>query len=325
MEITNILAVRNDRLGEFLLTIPALRALKAGYPNARLILLANPYLEELAGDIDAVDGVLVWPQEKHRFSQILELSRRLRDLRFDMSVVFNPSKEINIAVFLAGIPIKAGYSRKWPFLLNRKIPDIKHLGKTHEIESNLQLAALAGGVAQDKNLYLRIDSTALSHIEKTFGIKKGDPCIAIHPFTSDPVKQWPLERFSALAKRLSVDYKVVLIGGREEEEKGRAVFRGPGVNVTDLIGKTGLRQLAALLSCCKVLISGDSGPVHLASCVGTPVVALFRNDMPGKTALRWGPRSGGSVVVEKADIADIAVEEVLQALRETLKKETGQP
>jgi ADP-heptose:LPS heptosyltransferase len=76
-----------------------------------------------------------------------------------------------------------------------------------------------------------------------------------------------------------------------------------------------LKQLAALLKKCKLLISGDSGPVHLAACVETPVIAIFRSDMPQKCAVRWGPSSEGSIVVQKNNLADISVEEVFEKVR----------
>jgi len=88
------------------------------------------------------------------------------------------------------------------------------------------------------------------------------------------------------------------------------IIRFPGQPFRDLTGKTDLIQLAAFLKRCKVLISGDSGPVHLAACVRTPVVAIFRSDIPGKSALRWGPWGRGHSVIQKEKLADIEVDEV---------------
>ena len=76
-----------------------------------------------------------------------------------------------------------------------------------------------------------------------------------------------------------------------------------------------MKQLAALLKKCKLLISGDSGPVHLAACMETPVIAIVRSDMPEKSAVRWGPSSEGSIVVQKNNLADISVEEVFEKVR----------
>ena len=79
-------------------------------------------------------------------------------------------------------------------------------------------------------------------------------------------------------------------------------------------------ELAALLKKCKLLISADSGPVHLASAVGTPVLALFRNDIPGKCAKRWGPWGKGHSVIEKSCLSDIKVDEVFENAKEMIEK-----
>jgi ADP-heptose:LPS heptosyltransferase len=83
----------------------------------------------------------------------------------------------------------------------------------------------------------------------------------------------------------------------------------------DLVNKTSLVELAQVLKQARLLISCDSGPMHLGAAVGTPVVALFRNDLPGKTARRWGPWGPGHAVIEKSRLEDISVEEVLDKAR----------
>jgi ADP-heptose:LPS heptosyltransferase len=85
-----------------------------------------------------------------------------------------------------------------------------------------------------------------------------------------------------------------------------------------MINQTSLVELAALLKRCSLLISCDSGPMHLAASVGTPVVALFRNDLPGKTAKRWGPWGSGHTVIEKVNLLDISVDEVFEKAKQRL-------
>ena len=152
--------------------------------------------------------------------------------------------------------------------------------------------------------------------------------MAIHPFTSDPVKQWPVERFMELARSIAQEMKVkVVLVGRTEV--GTPPYRSGGCpascrrtapNFIDLINKTSLVELAALLKRCSLLISCDSGPMHLAASVGTPVVALFRNDLPGKTVKRWGPWGSGHTVIEKGNLLDISVDEVVHKVKEALNR-----
>jgi len=322
MAIKNILAARNDRFGEFLLNIPAFRALKESYPGSRLSLAVNPYVRELAEAVDCIDEVLIWGNHKHRFRDILEFSRRLKAARFDLCVIFNPSKEFNLISFLAGVPSRIGYDRKWAVLLTQKIPDRKYLGLRHEVEYNLELAASAGASTNNRSISLNISGDALSVFAQAGDLRGGSTLIAIHPWTSDVLKQWPLENFCALARRLSLlpNARIVVIGGREELAKGADIFDNEAGRFINLTGKTSLKELASVLKRCSLLISGDSGPVHLAAAVGTPALAIFGTGIVAKGARRWGPWGAGHAVVEKPSLREIGVEEVYSKAEEMLKK-----
>lgn len=320
--VENILAMRNDRFGEFLLNIPAFKALKDKFMDANLTLVTDPYVEELAKSIDFVNEVITWENRKHKFFEILKFSRQLKKKKFDISVVFNPSKEFNIINFLSGIPLRVGYARKWDFLLTHKIEDRKYLGDKHEIDYNLELVNLIGAKTEDKRLSLNIDKMIINNLLRNFGITQDDNLIAIHPWTSDPIKQWPLVHFLELSKRIAKEFnlKILIIGGKEHISTSQQLFKDLGQNIIDLTGRTTLKELAALLKSCKLLISGDSGPNHLAGTVGVPVIAIFRSDLPAKGSVRWGPVSPGSVVIEKNNLSDINVDEVLDKIKEVLNK-----
>ena len=314
-KIKNILVVRNDRFGEFLLNIPALRALRETYTDARIILVVSPVTQELASAVPYVDEVIVWGRERRSLQDKLHCVSLLRKKAIDMAVMLNPSKEFNIFTHLAGIPIRVGYDRKWGFLLTKKMEDRKYLGEKHEVQYNLDLVKLAGAQTKDFSLSLKIDDRAADGL---VGDKATGTLVAIHPWTSDPVKQWPFENFVSLANRLSgiPGITPVIVGGKDESLKAKDIFETGSINLT---GATTLLQLAALLRKCRLLISGDSGPVHLASAAGTPVLALFRNDLPGKTARRWGPWGEGSSVIEREKLSQISVDEVFAKTKEMLK------
>jgi len=321
MKVKNILAVRNDRFGEFLLNIPALRALKEAYPGSRLTLVVNPYVRELAGCLDSVDEIITWENHKHKFSEILKFSKQLKAKKFDLCVIFNPSRELNIISFLAGVPRRIGYNRKLGLLLTQRIEDRKHLAEKHEVEYNLQLAELAGGRADNPSLALRINENALSGLPQVAALKDDISLIAVHPWTSDPIKQWPLDNFYALVSKLISlpNVKVVIVGGKDELSKGAGFFNEKESGLLNLVGKTSLKQLAAILKKCRLLISGDSGPVHLSVSVGTPTIAIFRSDIPAKGSKRWGPWGTGHLVIEKDNLLEITVGEVFNKTREILK------
>lgn len=304
--VKNLLVVRNDRFGEFLLNIPAFRALKESFPQAKITAVVNASVQELARRVVYLDEILVWDKP------------RVRDLRrFDMAVMFNPNKQFNIAVFLAGIPVRVGYNRKWGFLLTHKITDDKAIGLFHEVEYNLRLAGLAGAKTADTGLNIAIGSQDDPGYADFFGGTQ--VIVSLHPWSSDPVKLWPVENFVGLAKKIISEFKakVVIVGGRQEAPKS-GVFSGD--NILNLTGKTTLPQLAFVLKKSAVLVSADSGPVHLACSQGTPVVALFRNDIPGKSSLRWGPWGKGNSVIAKPRLEDISVDEVAQRVRAVIQR-----
>lgn len=302
----NVLIVRNDRFGEFLLNIPAIRAVKETFVEANIILAVDPRVKELAEKVPCVDEILTWRSGRHSLSEIFKFANLLKNKNIGTVIIMNPSKDTNIAVCMAGIPVRVGYSHKWDFLLTKKIEDLKHLSQKHEVEYNLDLVKIIGAETKDKTLVLKIDNV----------ISK-ENVIVIHPWTSDPVKQWPEERFCALALKIikETGSDVLIVGGPEELQKGK-MFDGLDKRIKNLTGKTTLVELASILKKSKLLISGDSGPVHMACAVGTPVIALFRNDMPGKEPKRWGPWSGGSVVIEKNSLLDISVDDVLARIKQ---------
>lgn len=320
--IRNILVVRNDRFGEFLLNIPALRALKETFENAGIIAVVNPYVKELAKNIPFIDEVIEWNQGAHPLSEKIRFINLLKKKKIDAAVILNPSKDFNIFTYLAAIPVRVGYNRKWGFLLTHKMEDRKHLEERHEIEYNLELVSLIGAETLDKTLALPLDERTADILPADFNIKDFHNLVALHPWTSDPVKQWPYERFRELAGRLIREQgnPVVIIGGKEELTRSAELFGSIDGNLINLTGRTTLRQLAAVLKRCKLLISGDSGPVHLASAVGTQVLAIFRNDIPGKSARRWGPWGRGHMVIEKGNLFDITVTEVFEKAKEALNK-----
>ncbi len=322
-KVKNILAVRNDRFGEFLLNIPAFRALKETFVSARLTVVTDPYVESLAKNIPFIDEIIVRRQKGNTLSSKLALVNLLRRKNFDIAVMLNPSREFNIITYLAGIPIRAGYDRKWGFLLTHKIKDEKYLSRKHEVDYNLELAALIGARTPDKGLSLQIDAGLADSLLLPFDIKDNDFLLALHPWTSDPVKQWPKENFRELAGRLISlqGIRVVIIGGREEAQKDSGLFDGYSKEkIINLAGKTSLSQLAAVLKKCKLLISCDSGPVHLAGCLGIPVIALFRSGIPGKSVKRWGPLGGGNIVMEKDNLFDMTAQELFDKAKEKIEK-----
>ncbi len=310
MSLKNILAVRNDRFGEFLLNIPAFYAIKGSFNDCRLTVIVNPDIAQLAKKVKPIDEVITWENKDHSLAKIFLFSQQIRKKQFDTCLILNSSKEMNIISFLAGIPLRAGYDQKWGFLLNRKIKDQKHLALRHEINYNLELAGLIGAAAEKINYTIDIG----------MDITKKDSLIVIHPWTSDSRKQWPVENFIDLAKQCASKFSCnVAIVGKTDSPDNK-LFDSLGEKINNLTNQTTLDELGLLLKKSRVLISLDSGPAHLAALVGTPVIALFRNDLAGKTAQRWRPWGDRNIIIEKVNLSDIKVEVVIKKMQELLNQ-----
>jgi ADP-heptose:LPS heptosyltransferase len=250
----------------------------------------------------------------------------LRPHHFDLAVVSNPKKELHLAVWLAGIRWRVGYTRKWGrSLLTHRLDDRKALGERHEVEYNLDLVRTLGlptTSPQWQLPYFERERAEVLQLLLRQGIKPSEPWLVIHPWTANPLKQWPVDRFQTLIRQCveSLSVQVVVIGGREEVQKANDLLPA-GVSVGNLTGQLTLRQLAALLQGARLLVSNDSGPVHLAAAVGAKAVVLFGTSNPATGPGRWGPYGEGHRVIWKPTKEAIGVDEVFAAVRQVLNHE----
>lgn len=319
--IKKILIVRNDRFGEFLLNIPAIRAVKETFKGANVTVAVDDYIKDLCELIPYVDRIIEYGSSGHTPLDHFKMLWQLEREKFDIAIMLNPSKVFNILSFLAGIPIRVGYDRKLSILLTDKIPDKKFLEEKHEVEYNLELVSLIGAKTSDKSLSLKMQDDIIINQFQRLGLNDKEPLIVLHPYSSDQRKVWPTERFEKLAEKLAEfsQFRVVIIGKPQQPAKDKIYLGISNNRILDLSGKTNLKELAGILKKSRLLISVDSGPVHLAACFGTPVLALFRNDLPGKTSRRWGPWGQGHKTIEKNSLISISVDEVFQRAKEMLK------
>lgn len=317
-----LLFIRTDRLGETLLNLPAITALKQALPRASLTLLVHPGLESLMASMPDIDHVMSYPFDLKAswWIRALRLGRQLNAQQFDIAVVSNPKKELHLAVWLAGIPCRVGYARKWGWLLTHRLQDRKALGEVHEVEYNLDLIRALGlpvSVTPFQIPRVVIEEADVLQLIERQGVKPSEPFLVVHPWTSNPVKQWPLDRYRRLIQEIveRLHMQVVLVGGQEERQRVTEVL-SPGGLVADLVGRVTLKQLAALLQHARALVSNDSGPMHLAAALGTPTIALFGTKDAASGPRRWGPWGEGHVVIWKPSMEAIRVDDVIEALKE---------
>ena len=321
--VRRVLIVRTDRLGETVLTLPLIQAIRACAPSGRLhvTLLVHPELRELLEHLPGVEQLLIRHAGRARWwREAIALARQWRPQRFDVALIANPTKAIHAATWLAGIPRRIGYDRKWGWCLTHRLPDRKALGDRHEVDYNLDLIRALGvqaPIAQWRWPDFEPESAAVARALRAQGLSAGDPFLVVHPWASTARKQWPLERYRAVIRWVmdSLGLAVVLVG--QPDPRGGAphatvIPSQPGV--VDLAGGLTLRELAALLRCARALLSNDSGPVHLAAALQTPTVVLFGTTEAATGPRRWGPWGTGHTVICRPTMEAIATDEVCAAL-----------
>jgi len=317
----SIVWVRLDRFGEVLLNLPAVGALRRAYPQARITLLVQPMLRELVAAAPGVDEVLSYAPAAGDpwWREAWRVTRLLRGRRFELAVVAHPKKSLHVAAALAGIPRRLGYNRKWGWLLTDRVPDRKASGELHEVEYNVRLVEALGIAVGPVTFTLPIAAEAAGRTDRLLreeGLSPHERLIGVHPWASTPRKQWPVDQYQRCLERCMQEAGAapLILGGTEEGEASRRLCQRLGGRTVCLAGRLSLMELAAVLQRCRVLLTNDSGPMHLASAVGTPVVALFGGSQAATAPTRWGPWGNGHTVISHPDLAAITVDEVYQAL-----------
>ncbi|MCX5693995.1 MAG: lipopolysaccharide heptosyltransferase II [Candidatus Omnitrophica bacterium] len=302
-----ILIVRTDRLGDVLLSTPVIKALRQKYPQAYISMMVSSYTREVLEGNPDLDEVIAFDKDAKNAQGWLsdfKFSRMLGNKKFDLAIVLHPTNRMHLMIFLAGIPKRLGYDRKFGFLLTDRIKHTKQYGEKHESEYALDLVRFLGIEPVDKNLYIPIKQESEKWVEDLFGrmqIKNNDKLLIIHPTASCPSRIWPAERYAQVADSLAQKhgFKVVIVSGPADIKKSQEVINNMRLPALDLSGKTSISQLASLLKRCQLFISTDSGPMHVATAVGAAVITIFGRSQAGLSPRRWGPLGEKSRVLYK--------------------------
>ena len=294
-----VLAVRLDAMGDVLMTTPALRALRG--PGRHVTLLTSPSGASAASLVPEVDEVIVYEAPWLKATpdradpQVdLAMIERLRAGRFDASAIFtvfsqNPLPSA-LLCWLAGIPLRLAHCRENPYqLLSDWVPEPEpDRARRHEVSRQLDLVAAVGLRTVDDRLSLRVPADARRSVDghlRRAGIDPGRPWIPIHPGATAPSRRYPPEGFARAARHLvdELGFQVVFTGSDGEREAIRGIRGSIGAASASLAGRLDLGELAALIERAPVLVSNNTGPVHVAAAVGTPVVVLYALTNPQHT------------------------------------------
>jgi heptosyltransferase-2 len=284
--LKNIFFIRSDRLGEFLLSLFSIKLVKENYPYTKIYLLARKENIELVKGISFIDYFFEYKEDYFKgIKGAFHLAKLLRRENVDCIIILNPKKEFHFASFIAGVPLRVGYDRKWGFCLNKKIEDKKFLQKKHEVKYNIELVSLVCKEVFIPQIDLPVEKKdSLGFLKSDLDIEKD--YFVIHPFSSHSSKKVEDQFWMKLTKELKEKFnkEIVLIGAREDIKEAN-VF-ATKMSVRSIVGKLNLKELATFLKySCKVFIGLDSGPMHLASLLEIPTIGIFKITNPS----RWAP------------------------------------
>ncbi len=294
------IAVRGvNWIGDAVMTIPALRAIKKYFNEAEINLIIKPWVAPVFYDSPYVDNIILYSAEYNNIGGKFRFAKLLRKESFSRAILLQNAFDAGLIAFLAGIPERIGYQRDMRRLLLTK--PVTYNGEDrlmHHIDYYLELLRRAGIPAEYSIPWIRLSLD--ERVEARRRLSALDrPLLGINPgATYGSAKRWFPERFAMVAD-LFVELtggSVVLLGGEKEIEIAKQIRRNSRSEaLLILTGKTTLRELIAVISELDILLSNDSGPMHIGYAVGTPVVALFGSTDPTLT----GPKGYRDVVIKK--------------------------
>jgi heptosyltransferase-2 len=282
-QIRKILVREVNWVGDAVLTLPAIAALNRRFPRAEIAVLAKPWAAGLFAGQSAVDRVVLYQAEgSHRgLRGRWALARELARERFDLAVLFPNSLDAVIVPWLARIPRRVGYRTDGRgLLLTQVVARSGRSAERHQVFRYLELVRSLGADGEAiPRLAVGVEAgREADRLLQDLGVETGEACIAVNPGSVyGSAKRWPAERFAAVADALAETHqaRVLLIGSTRERDVLEAMagrMRRPPIR---LGGRTDLATLAAVLKRARLLLSNDTGAMHVAAAVGTPVLAVF--------------------------------------------------
>ncbi|GEP96192.1 glycosyltransferase family 9 protein [Chitinophaga cymbidii] len=292
-----ILCIRLDNIGDVVMSSPAIRALKETF-QAHTTLLTSSMAAPVAGSIPEIDETIIfdvpWVQQPNSEHDLLQMAALLEEKRFDLAVIFtvysqNPLPAAMLA-YLAHIPIRLAYCRENPYqLLTHWIPEQEpYQFIRHQVRRDLDLVANIGADTTSETLSLSINEDRWQHIRELllhYGADPFKPWIILHPGVSDAKRQYPLEEWIKTGRLLKEQLQLPLLitGNLQEREQAQELQEAIGDGCYNIAGELDIEDFIVLLRHSRLVISVNTGTVHLAAAMQTPVIVLYALTNPQHT------------------------------------------
>lgn len=309
----NILIIKMSSLGDVIHALPTLYAIRKNWPNAKITWAVHEQFSAVLPESPWIDEVIYIDKKKLKsLSYLCQLRRTLHAKHFDMCLDLQCLAKSAIVSFLSGAPEKYGYweLREGSKLVNKALVGPNQFG--HVIERYLDTVRALGGTVDSVEFPIKRSAQAATQVAQKLaeqGLPDGEPYIVVAPGARWSVKEWPMEKYGSLCRRLSEDgYYVVLIGAPSDMEKGLTIKEeAPDKKIINMIGATDLVELIELIGHSALYVSADTGPLHIANALKVQLIALFGPTSPDRT----GPYGGEHVHIIKSPTSRATVEEPL--------------
>jgi ADP-heptose:LPS heptosyltransferase len=277
--LRKIAVLRANGIGDLIFSLPALQSLRAAYPDAELTLLAGDWQEEFLRGRGLVDRVVAVPPTKGVWKDDGDAAvrdaffARMQAEEFDLALqMHGGGRYSNPFVRRLGAKLSAGLRTPDSEPLDLVVPYVYF---QHEVMRYLEVAALVGAPPVTFEPSLPVLESDLAEASRICPSRER-PLVALNPGASDPRRRWPPERFAAVGDALVKEgAEVVIVGSKEDGVLARRIRASMNTPARSLAGEFSLNGLTGLLSRCALVVSNDSGPLHLAMAVGTPTVGIY--------------------------------------------------
>ncbi|MEN6622383.1 MAG: lipopolysaccharide heptosyltransferase II [Smithella sp.] len=299
--INKILIRGTNWIGDAILTIPAVESIRAAYPKAHIAVLAKPWVADIYKLFSDINEIIIYEKKYDNIIGVFQLAHLLRKKKFDTAILLQNAIEAAIIAFAAGIPQRAGYNSDGRgILLTHRVQRTREIRKLHQTDYYLEMVKALGCASVNKEMHLetKISRNNAQRVLQKYIPDPAKEIVALAPgATYGPAKRWFPDRFAKIADKIAAEFpcQIILLGGKSDWNVAEEVCRYSSNNLINLAGVTNLEEAIYLISQCRIMISNDSGLMHIAGALNVPTIAIFGSTNPATTS----PVGNQSIVVHQ--------------------------